>query len=54
MLLNDKVMFDGYFCINSAKIWHIIVVALSILIWEKAPFLCSFQRLYSLLACGAQ
>ena len=25
MLMNEKVMFDGYFCINSAKMKEIIV-----------------------------
>ena len=54
MLMNDKIIFDRYYCVNSAKtkeiMLHYILQPHHIFIHIKAfVFLCSFQADFSFL-----
>ena len=58
MLMNDKIIFDCYYCMNSAQmkeiLMHSILQPRHIFILVKYSFLCSFwvEFSYSLLACA--
>ena len=56
MLMNDKIIFDRYYCINSAQtkeiMVHYILQPRHIFIHVKLSLLCSFRADFSTACAG--